>query len=494
MFTPVLFAIMNAMAKFQLSDFFTYKYRYQIGYGLTVLLFIALLAVAGLYVPGGLSKGEMASFVQTASLDRETPTSLAIPNLPFAIVQRASMELFGPSIFAFKLPALICAFVAGVGAVLLLRRWFRPNIAILATVIMITTGQFLYVAQSGSASITYIMWSVWLLLAATMITSSPRHKRFWKVLFFIVMPLSLYTPLSIYLVLAIFSAGILHPHVRYVLKRMPRSHLITLTVMSLVIVTPLGYLLAIKPQLLLQLLGAPASWPPNLWANLKILVQQYLNFISPQSGVLMTPVLGLGSIALILIGVWQLFAIRYTARSYTLTAWLLLLFPILLINPVFTSVTFVPLLLLLASGLGYLLREWYGMFPRNPYARFVGIVPLTILVAGLVVTGTNRYFDGYRYDPETASSFNNDVTLYNTHINSQNIPKLVVTRSELPFYIALIRFDHKTPPLILTKQPSGKTVFAATREAHKTIKDAEISTIVTTDVSRDSDRFYIYNK
>ena len=481
------------MAKFRLSDFYTYKYRYQIGYGLIVILFISLLVVAGLYVPGGLSKGEEAAFVQTASLDREDLSTLAIPNLPFYLAQRLSMELLGPSMFAFKLPALICAFIAGVGAVLLLRRWFRPNIALLATVIMITTGQFLYVAQSGAASITFILWPIWLLLTATMITSSPRHKRFWKVLFFIIMPLSLYAPLSIYLVLAIFSAGILHPHVRYVLKRMPRPHLVMLTVGSMVVIAPLVYLLSIKPALALQLIGAPATWPPDVWQNVKILVQQYLNFISPQSGVLMTPILGLGSIALILIGAWQLFKIRYTARSYTLTAWIVLLIPILLINPMFTSITFVPLLLLLASGLGFLLREWYGMFPRNPYARFVGIVPLTILVAGLVVTGTNRYFDGYRYDPDTASSFSHDLTLYNDQINAKNIQKLVVSRDEMPFYLALVQYDHKTPPSIITKAPATGQ-FAATRAAHQSIKNATITRIITTDDSNAGDRFYVYKK
>ncbi len=481
------------MAKWLLSDFLTYRFRYQIGYSLIIILFISLLVVAGLFVPGGLSEGETKNFVQTATIDLQDPSTLAIPNLPFYAIQRVSLEIFGPSIFAFKLPALICAFFAGLGAVLLLRRWFRPNIAVLATVIMITTGQFLYVAQSGVASITYILWSVWLLLAATMITTSLRHKRFWKLLFFTVMPLSLYTPLSIYLVLAIFSAGILHPHVRYVLKKMPRPHLIILTIYSLIIAAPLGYLVARNPSLGLQMLGAPETWPPDIWRNSKILVQQYLNFFSPQSGVLMTPVLGLGSIALILIGVWQLFRVRYTARSYTLTAWMVLLFPVLVINPIFTSVTFVPLLLLLASGMSYLLREWYDMFPRNPYARIVGVVPLTILVLGLVVTGMGRYFDGYRHDPETASSFSHDIALYNEHINAKGVPKLVVTKEEFSFYVGLVKYDRKTPPLIITTTPASGQ-FAATRAAHSSIRGAEITRIISTDDSRDSDRFYIYKK
>lgn len=482
------------MAKLLLSDFFTYRYRYQIGYSLIIVAFVALLVVAGLYVPGGFSQSETSQFVQTASLDLENTQTLATPNLPFYAAQRLSMDLFGPSSFAFKLPSLICAVIAGIGAVLLLRRWFRPNIAVLATVIMITTGQFIYVAQSGTGSITYILWSVWLLLIATMITTSERHKRFWKILFFVAMPLSLYTPMSIYLVLAILSAGLLHPHVRYVLKKMSRPHLIILIAMSLVIAAPLGYLIYKDPSLSLKLLGAPDSWPPDLWHNAKVLFQQYFNFIHPQSGNLMTPVLGLGSMALILLGLWQLFTIRYTARSYTLTAWIILLIPVLIINPSFTSVTFVPLLLVLASGLGYLLRSWYGMFPLNPYARFVGMIPLTILVAGLVLSGLGRYFNGYLYDPETASSFSHDLSLFNDYVKGRNSNVVIaVSKSELPFYNAVARYYHNPQIIVTTAKVEHASDYIATKSAHTTIAAAPTK-IVTTAYSQDSDRFYIYKQ
>lgn len=480
------------MAKLLLSDFFIYRFRYQIGYVLIIIAFIALLVVAGVYVPGGFSDAETKQFVQTASMDMQNIQTLAIPNLPFYAAQRLSMDLFGPSSFAFKLPSLICAAIAGIGAVLLLRRWFRPNIAVLATVIMITTGQFIYVAQAGTGSIAYILWSVWLLLIATMITTSERHKRFWKVLFFIAMPLSLYTPMSIYLVLAIVSAGLLHPHVRYVLKKMSRPHLIMLVLMSIVIAAPLGYLIYKSPSLGLKLLGAPDSWPPDVIHNLKILFQQYFNFIHPQSGALMTPVFGLGTTILILLGMWQLFTIRYTARSYTLTAWLILLIPVLVINPTFTTVTFVPILLLLASGLSYLLRSWYGLFPLNPYARFVGMIPLTILVAGLVLTGLGRYFNGYRYDPQTASSFSHDLSLYNSDVLGKKVKKIVVTSDEKAFYTAIAHYNPHAGIIVLTASPTTGGEYAATKAAHTKVS-ALPTRIVTTAYSQDSDRFYIYS-
>lgn len=479
------------MGKTLITDFFIYRWRYIIGYIMVIVSFITLLLFAGLYVPGGLSESEMRTVTASTTLSLSDPQSLAIINAPFYIVQKFILEFLGVTNFSIKLLSLICAFIAGAGAVLLLRRWYRPNIAVLAAVIMITTGQFLFVAQLGTASITYIMWPIWLLLAATMITGSVRHKRFWKILFFILMPLSLYTPLSIYLVLAIISAAILHPHVRHVLKRMSKTHLGGLLLISLIMLAPLAYLMYVRPELGIELLGQPEKWPIDVMANLGVLVQQYFNFISPQSGTLMTPVLGLGSIALIGLGAWQLFKTRYTARSYTLTAWTILLVPVLIINPQYTSITFVPFLLLVASGLNFLLRSWYKMFPLNPYARFAGLLPLVILVTGLVISGVDRYVYGYHYDPNTAKSFSRDLTLLNYYVSRDQPVTLYVSRDEQPFYEAVSQYN-KGPAINVTTDIPVTGNFTATKNAHETLANRTIDRIITTGYANDSDRFYIY--
>ena len=205
----------------------------------------------------------------------------------------------------------------------------------------------------------------------------------------------------------------------------------------------------------------------------------------------MTPVLGLGSMALIIIGVWQLYKTSYTARSYTLTAWVILLIPVLLISPAFTSITFVPFLLLLASGLSYLLRAWYRMFPRNPYARFAGLVPLVILVAGLVFSGVERYVYGYHYDPETATSFSRDLTLFNHRVKDEHTTTLLVTGAERPFYSAIAKYEKGQKTTIVTTAPVSEQ-FAATRDAHSSVTNGTIAHIITTGYSDDGDRFYIY--
>lgn len=476
------------------TDSWLYRKRYVLGYAIITLVFVFLLYIAGTVAPGGISDDEEKSFVKSASLDLQNLDTLTTVNLPFYAAQRGVLELFGVSTLSIKLLPMILAIITGIGAVFLLRRWFKPNIALLATIVMITTGQFLFVAQSGMESITYIMWPVWLLLTATLITTSPKHARFWKVLFFILVPLSLYTPLNIYLVLALISAGLLHPHVRYVLRRMSKLHLILLVLMSLVLVSPLAYLISRDPNIALQLLGLPSVWPPDLVENAKTVLQQYLNFVNPQSGTLMTPILGLGSILLIVLGIWRLAKIRYTARSYTLVAWVILIIPILLINPTFTTVAFVPMLILMASGLEFLLRSWYRMFPRNPYARFVGMVPLVILVGGLVISGLHRYYYGYRHDPVTASQFSNDLTLFKQKVKVNKPLTLVVGNDEQAFYHAVASLSKSSEGelVVTTTSPTTpKHQLAATNKGSDKV-GRPIDKIITNSISKDSDRFYIY--
>lgn len=143
----------------QMTDYLLYRWRYVLGYGLIGLTVIGLLIVAGLFIPGGLSQAEMHSVVSSnasaLSLDSFQPESVI--NLPYHLLQHASLSLFGVSNISIKLPSLLLGLFSVVGMFLLLRMWFRENVAVLTAVIVITTGQFLFVAQSGTSSIVYLL-------------------------------------------------------------------------------------------------------------------------------------------------------------------------------------------------------------------------------------------------------------------------------------------------------------------------------------------------
>lgn len=473
------------MAADEPTKFFLYRWRYVLGYSLIGLLLAGLLVFAGLYVPGGISDAEMRASIRSESFSFTEPTTWAITSLPFHALQGNIFNIFGVSEFTIKLPSLISALISAIGLILLLRRWFKPNIAVLASAIAISTGQFLFVAQSGTPGVGYILWPVLLLLVGTQVTRGQKLRFLWKILFSAVAALSLYTPLGVYPLLAIAIAVILHPHLRNTLRRLSKLKLLTCLVIFGIVLTPLVVGLINNPQMGLTLIGIPGSWPPDLLANLEVLLKQYFVFWEPSTTTLMTPVFGFGSMIIIALGLYRLIRTRETTRSYLIITWIACLVPILVLNPSFTTVTFLPSVLLLAAGLTSLIAYWYRLFPFNPYARIAGLVPLVILVVVLVGSGLDRYVYGYHYDPNTAVNFSKDIKL---------IPKdtqhLVVSSEELPFYQVVA--NHREG-LSVSTSPVGDR-FVSTRDARTSISGYDVQKIITTTYSNEADRLYVYKK
>jgi len=381
--------------------------------------------------------------------------------------------------------SLVIALVSAIGFILLLRRWFKPNIAVLASLIAITTGQFLFIAQQGTPGIMYVFWPVLLLLLGTQITRGHKFRFLWKILFALTAAISLYTPLSIYPLIAILLAIILHPHLRNTVRKLSKPRLAVVGLVFLAAIAPLIYGITLNPQLGLTLLGIPSVWPPDFKANVITVLSQYFMFWQPGTSALMTPVFGLGSVILILLGSYRLFRTRETTRSYLIIIWIICLIPVLLLNPIFTSVTFVPSMLLLAAGLTSLISYWYRLFPFNPYARITGLIPIIILVMALSISGLSRYIYGYHYNSIQATLFSKDLTLL-----PDDTKQLIVSDKQRPFYIAVAKYQTN---IQVVTQPADDTV-VVTRDARKTIPGYEINRIITNGFENESDRLYVYKK
>lgn len=472
------------MATRDFSKYFLYRHRYVIGYGLIGLLLTALLIFAGFYLPGALSAAETRSVVRAASLSLSDTSSLAITNLPYYAFQAGIFAVFGVSIFTIKLPSLILALLSAIGLILLLRRWFKPNIAVLASLIAISTGQFLFIAQSGTPSVLYIFWPILLLLLGTQITRGKKWRFLWKILFAIVAGLSLYTPLSVYPLVAIALAMVLHPHLRSIVRRLSKVRLSIVTVIFLAIITPLVLLCITSPQLGLTLLGVPTSWPPDLGTNAIIVLKQYFLFWEPSATELMTPVFGLGSALLIVLGIYRLIRTRETTRSYLIIFWFICLIPVLLLNPSFTSVTFVPSVLMLAAGLTSLIGYWYRLFPLNPYARVAGLVPIVLLVGILLTTGLVRYGYGYHYSPNVAPLFSTDLALLPENTT------IVVSNEEYPFYKAVAKYEKNLQVTTTLTKPTA----VVSHNAWKSTDGYTITRIITNSRADLADRWYVITR
>lgn len=299
-------------------------------------------------------------------------------------------------------------------------------------------------------------------------------------LLFISAALSLYTPLSIYVIIALLTAIGIHPHLRYIIRRLPLWRILAGAGVGSLLLVPLLLTIVRDPSVGATLLGIPGQWP-NLITNLQELAGQYFGFMSLGDRSILLPVFGLSSMLIILFGFYRIIKTRQTVQSYVILAWIILLLPVLIINPTFISIMFVPLLLLLASGLEGILRSWYSLFPRNPYARVLGLIPLIILVSSMVLFGLERFAYGYRYAPNVLRNFSNDILI---------IPEtktLVVAQSEKELYEVVARY-HKNLTITTVRPTSGE--YATTAAAYD--KNTKPSHVITTARATDGARFYLY--
>lgn len=62
-----------------------------------------------------------------------------------------------------------------------------------------------------------------------------------------------------------------------------------------------------------------------------------------------------------------------------------------------------------ASGIALLLQQWFTVFPKNPFARTVGVLIISICIGASVAYNIHRYFIAWPHSPEVRREFSNQL-------------------------------------------------------------------------------------
>ena len=191
------------MKKHTLSKLFLYRHRYGIVYTLLGLIFVFTLCYLLLITPNGFSKDEMDSVVTSSNLQYNHIVSGDIINLPYHLLQKLTLTLFGLTTYGIKLPSIIFGGLLGILFILLLNRWFKNNVAILASIIAVLSSNFLYISGSGTPLIMTVFWPTLLFWLGSKIQGENKPKPFYSFIFAIALLLSLFTSYMFYLAIFI---------------------------------------------------------------------------------------------------------------------------------------------------------------------------------------------------------------------------------------------------------------------------------------------------
>ena len=221
------------MKKIIISKLFLYRHRFIIGYLILTLAFVLLLFGLPLIAQDGLSSAEMDSATSSYHLAMDTPINGDLTDLPYKVLQKVSIRLFGLTPYAIKLPSILIGLTLGVLFILLLNRWFKNNVSLLASCFVILSTPFLFLAGSGTPLIMLVFWPTLLLWLGSKIQGERRPKPMYSFLFAISMALAIFTPFMLYFALFCVIFVAFQPHLRFVVRSLPKLPLmITILIIS----------------------------------------------------------------------------------------------------------------------------------------------------------------------------------------------------------------------------------------------------------------------
>lgn len=491
------------MTKDTVKKYTLYKLRFWLGYSFLGLVVLCVFGLAAMYSPGGLTAAERQSALTSASLQLSEPASLLIVDLPYHVLQKASLYLFDLTAISVKLPSLLIGFITAIALVLLLRKRFTQTASIITAGVIVISAQFISLVATGAPDIMMVLWPTLLLLIAVYTSHSKQLPPMAIYTGGAVIALSLFTPFTLYVVAAFILAALIHPRTRYMLRKAPRGALFTALGAIILAVGICVYASYRDHTFAERLLFRSSSFSLDILANLRLILAQIIDFTSMSTAQtsLLAPVFGLSTIVFVILGIYHLLKWRFSALSYVVTIWMLALVPIIVLNPSMLYLLIPPFALLVASGVGALLGYWYRLFPKNPYARVFALVPVTILFACIIISGAARYFYSFHYYAPLANASSHDLELVDREVTKDPHITLFVAKDEESFYQLYLdthnnsttHLSSDTASVLVKNQITQNTL--ATRGSTLVATGVRPSRVIaTSELTSPSDRLYIYRK
>lgn len=389
-----------------------YRYRYLLA---SILLAVIVLAIS-IYrfwsVPSGLSASEKLSAIASGRLASGNITGLV--NAPWLILEALAIKLYGMTIFALRLPALLLVVASILTMMLAIRAIYRPSLAMMGGLLMACSAFTISLGRAGTPAVmTVLLLTLAILLGYYAVNAKQ------KVALAVGLALDLvalsYMSGGLYIVTALAIVTLLHPKSRYTIKchkKLLAGVAVAYVILLLVPMLLIGGRRTTLASLLV--IGTPSP------ANLRQLASGYVVGSAGLTGGLMTPMLTITGAIMVVIGLITL-AKRgglLSLRSYMIISLLIVGMSMTTFNPDYIYLLFVPTILLEVIAIGYIVDKWHGLFPQNPYARSLAILALSILIGSISLLDINRYISAVSYRASVVYQYDQTLPAVNQLLTS----------------------------------------------------------------------------
>jgi hypothetical protein len=330
-------------------------------------------------------------------------------NLPFTGLQWLFLTIFNHHGSTVTRLASLCFGVLTLAAFsYVIRRWYGLRAAVFGAIVFACSSWFLHVSRFGTPDVLYL-WAVPTLLAAQLIWE--RHgKHTWVGwLAVVVIGLLLYIPGMVWLI--ILSFGLQSDQLVRTWRHTRKWwQWLILAVLILALLAPLIVAFIHTPSLVQTWAGLPKHFddPVNIAKRL-VLSISYLAYHGPLNPPLWLdrlPVLDIFGVVMAVMGVIFYAQHLLAPRTRQLAGlWIIGAVFFALAGPVSYSLLVPIAYLLVTGGIGYLLHEWFRVFPRNALARSAAYSLLGLVVAASCVYNLRSYFVAWPHSPAAIATF-----------------------------------------------------------------------------------------
>lgn len=472
------------MKKLVISKLFLYRYRFVIGYSILGFIIVTLLFLFPLIAQNGLSEAEMESATNSYYLGREAIYAGDIVDLPYRVLQKFSIMIFGLSAYAIKLPSILVGLILGFLLILLLNRWFKSNVSLLSSCLIVFSTPFLFLAGSGTPLIMLVFWPTLLLWLGSKIQGEKRPKPLYTFIFAIMLLLSVFTPYMVYFAIFCIFFVLFQPHLRFILKNLPKLPLLLVGLFLLAGFAILGINIVNHPETIMELLFTKNFQIEDFLGNIMAGFAPVFSWHNTIESVFLSPLVSLPLFVLALIGLFSTTKGFFASRNSIATILIIFCLIITGFSPNAAIFFILPLSILVAHGLKYLLEKWYGLFPENPYARISALFPLTILFGLMMIPSLLQYIYGYRYNPNIANEFSLKLEVIRENLKDEELLVL----ENYNFYKILE--DSTELKIINTFEATPKVAILGRMDNMP--EDYQLERIITSPMRDNSDIIYLY--
>lgn len=380
-------------------------HKQAIGWGVATLVVAWLLLYRLGSLTGGLSHGEVVASAAPVGWHGIYNAPLG---LPLKIVRSVVFFLFsdhGQTLS--RLPNVVFGGLSILSFAVLIRLWHGARVAALATALFAVGAWTLHVSRLASSDVMYLWAMPTLLVSHFLLRKYYKRSLVWLGSM-IVWGLLLYIPGMIWLV----AADVLLQR-RFIVGGWREVEIWwkrCLYVLAGLIWLPLLVLDLTRSGEFARWLGLPAHFDSaRLVLKHFVAVPVHLFIRGPEYPDLWlgrSPVLDIFALALCILGIY-FYASRWKSpRSRYLLLMAVLGFVLIGIGGAVPLSLLVPLLYVAAAtGLAYLLHEWFKTFPSNPLARGLGLGLVVFAVALSCVYNYRAYFIAWSHNSTTRATF-----------------------------------------------------------------------------------------